>query len=132
MMMIKSDSAENHPDIEIYLKAVPAAAVEAWLKQRFSQVELLKQKRQIHHFLATHDGHEIPILVIEKAVKNFTSVLFESDQTPWQQDILCAREAYSHFNKEIRCIASSWSEGEEPDEWIAINEEGEEPIIWRI
>ncbi len=131
-MMTKSDSTATHPDIEIYLTAVPAEDVETWLNKHFSQVERVKQKRQVHHFLVTHQDHEIPVLVIEKAAKNFTSVLFESDQTPWLQDILCARDAHSHFNKEIRCIASSWSEGDEPDEWTAINEEGENSILWRL
>ncbi|MCW8885873.1 MAG: hypothetical protein OQK12_11560 [Motiliproteus sp.] len=131
-MMTKTNPEQRHPDIEIYLKAITASEVEAWLKKRFSIVSALKQKQQVSYFQVENDGNRIPVMVIEKAAKLYTSVLFESDQTPWVQDIDCAREAFNHFNQEVRCIASGWNEGDEPDEWYSISDRGEEKILWRL
>ncbi|OMH39202.1 hypothetical protein BGP75_04985 [Motiliproteus sp. MSK22-1] len=129
--MTKTSPQSNHPDIEIYLKSVPIEQIETWLKQRFDSIENLKQSRKVKHYLITHSDQQIPVMVVENASKAFSSILFESDASPWAQDIDCAREAYQYFSKETRCIASGWNDGDEPDEWIAIDSEGEKNIIWK-
>ncbi len=130
-MMTNTDKPQSHPDIEIYLKSVAPDQIESWLTQRFGNLEHLKHSRRVHQYQLAHSGHRIPVLVVENAAKAFSSILFESTETPWEQDIQCAREAFTHFGKEVRCIASGWNDGDEPDEWIAVTAEGESTIIWR-
>ena len=130
-MMTKTNTQSNHPDIEIYLKSVTIEQIEDWLRLRFGTIEPQKQSRKVKHFTVSYNEQTIPVMVVENASKAFSSILFESDTSPWAQDINCAREAFQHFAKETRCIASGWSDGDEPDEWVAIDSEGEKNIIWR-
>ncbi len=132
--MTKND-APAHPDIEIYIRSVTLQAIEDWLKLCFDQVQPSqpkagKQARKVHHYRVSNEGHAIAVMVVENATGAFSSVLFESDRSPWRKDIDCARQAFAHFVKEVRCIASGWNDGDEPDEWIAINDTGENTILW--
>lgn len=69
-----------------------------------------------------------------KAVGKWHSLLLESDTTPWEDDIACARAAFAALGVEIRCAPGGWQEEEaeeDADRWISINERGEEEIRWR-
>ncbi|MCE6983658.1 hypothetical protein EI534_41180, partial [Pseudomonas frederiksbergensis] len=71
---------------------------------------------------------------LPKAVSKWNSLYLESDQTPWADDIECARAAFAALNVEVRCAPGSWveEEGEEDaDRWIRISADGEEEITWR-
>lgn len=124
-------ASERHPDIEIYLKAQPVPQVEAWLQDRFGPLTAVAKNKQGCRYRLEIDGRTVPVMVIEKAAGNFTSVWFDSDRTPWARDIDCAREAHRHFQCETRCVASGWTDGDEPDEWWSITEAGEGKILWR-
>ncbi len=131
-------TTDAHPDIEIYIKAAPTAAVVDWLDQQFAEVETVKQQGKVNHYRVSWQGESIPVLVVEKAGGIYTSVYFESPHTPWQQDIDCARQAYEYFAEhtditglEVRCVPGSWQEGDDPDAWLAINADGEQAIQWQ-
>lgn len=121
------------PDIEIYLAGARPDAILAWLQQRFpeSTASALRPagKRQ-WRVQVSHGSHAIPVLVIEEAAPGFTSVWFDSPQTPWPDDISCAREAFAHFRIEVRATPGSWQEGDDPDLWWHIDAAGEGPIHW--
>lgn len=119
------------PDIEIYLHDTPATDVLAWLAARFPASNGKTRpagKKQWR--LSVRDGdQDIPVLVIEEASPGFTSVWFDSPHTPWADDISCAREAFTHFQREIRATPGSWAEGDDPDRWWHIQAHGEEGFI---
>ena len=101
-------TTERHPDIEIYLKGQPAERIEAWLQERLGPLRAGRRTRQGSHYQLEIDGQPVPVLVVEKAAGDFTSLWLNSDATPWLRDIDCAREANAYFQCEVRCIASGW------------------------
>lgn len=121
----------RYPDIEIYLKRIDSDAISRWLQQRFEQCSPLHQQGTSSHYRIAHGPHCISVLVVEKAQGIFTSLAFDSDQTPWPTDLDCAREAAVYFDCEVRCNASGWQEGDDPDEWLSISAEGEKLISWK-
>jgi len=123
---------ERHPDIEIYVKNRAVADIEAWLNNCFEQLSDISHKGLIHEYQATLNGESIPVLIHEKVVgKAWVSVWFNSDQTPWQKDLDCAVQASADMETQIRCIASGWNTGDEPDEWWKVENGNQEQIIWR-
>lgn len=121
------------PDIEIYLHHTPADAVLAWLQQRFPETAGTRArpagKKQWRLTLSAGD-QRIPVLVIEEASPGFTSVWFDSPHTPWNDDIACAREAHAHFKVEVRATPGSWQEGDDPDLWWRLDQDGEGQVHW--
>jgi hypothetical protein len=118
-------------DIEIYIAATPAAEALAWLATRFPDHEPPRPagKRQWQQRL--HHGEAVvQVLVIEDASPGFTSVWFNSPDTPWSSDMDCAREAFSHFGREVRATAGTWKEDADPDEWWCLSASGERLIQW--
>lgn len=120
----------QHPDIEIYIKQRPISAIESWLgtlgelSQAFSQ-------GAVHEYTLTVSGVQIPVMVHEKvAGKAWTSIWFKSDQTPWAVDLDCARVAAVALDTQVRCIASGWNTGDDPDEWWKIDQDEETLIQW--
>lgn len=120
---------QRHPDIEIYIKSCSVAEIEAWLTELGDRLVAGPSHEQSHEYFLHWEGIEIPLILQEKvAGKAWSSVWFKSDQTPWLKDIDCARLAASGLKTQIRCIASSWKTGDDPDEWWQV-EGGEEKLI---
>lgn len=121
------------PDIEIYLASTPASAVLDWLAARFPESAGDKPrpagKKQWKQVLRQGDTR-ITVLVIEDAAPGFTSVWFDSPDTPWADDIACAREAFAHFGTEVRATPGSWHEGDDPDLWWKLDASGESRLHW--
>ena len=122
---------ERHPDIEIYIKQQTVEQIVTWLQSRFADLTPTQKKGNTHHFKAQHEGHSIAVMLIYQAAKDFSSLWFDSSQTPWATDLDCARQAQQQLGTEIRCIASGWNEGDEPDEWWSVTNNGENKILWR-
>lgn len=121
------------PDIEIYLQRTSRDAVIGWLAARFpaSANSPTRPAGKKQWRLVLQDGdHPVPVLIIEDASPGFTSVWFNSPHTPWPDDRACAREAQAHFHNEVRATAGSWQEGDDPDLWWRINDEGEGLMQW--
>lgn len=120
------------PDIEIYLAGVSAEAALAWLQARFPEAPAQPRpagKKQWRTGVR-HDGHVIPVLLIEDAAPGFTSIWFDSAHSPWPDDMACAREAFAHFGCEVRATPGSWREGDDPDQWWYIGPRGEGLLQW--
>ena len=77
---------------------------------------------------------QIPVIWLPKAVGKWHSLLLDSDDTPWADDLECARAAFAALGVEVRCAPGGWDEEEseeEADHWIRISADGEENIVWR-
>lgn len=120
----------RQPDIEIYLRDASQQAVGEWLAQAIGSCSAWQQKGQT--FKCSAAG--IPVTWLPKAVGKWHCLLLESDATPWDDDLACARAAYQALGVEIRCAPGGWQEEEaveEADRWIRISNDGEEEIVWR-
>lgn len=121
----------NHPDIEIYIKNCKLDEVLQWLSERLDSVKATGSKGMLHQFSASYQGHKFAIAVHEKALgKAWISVWFQSNTTPWKVDLDCAREASAVLKAQVRCIASGWQEGDDPDEWWKVEEGQEVKMQW--
>lgn len=121
----------RHPDIEIYIKNSSVEAICAWLAKRFEQLEPIGRKGLLHQYQARYQGHDFEVLINERAIgKSWIIVWFQSDKTPWSIDLDCAREASTELHTQVRCIASGWQEGDDPDEWWRVDKGKEQKIKW--
>jgi hypothetical protein len=79
----------RQPDIEIYLKDadVDHKAIAAWLGAALGPCSDWVQKGQTYKCKAGN----VPVTWLPKAVGKWNSLYLESDQTPWDDDIACAR-----------------------------------------
>lgn len=120
----------RQPDIEIYLKDADQAAITAWLGQALGPCSDWQQRGQTFKCQAAG----IPVTYLPKAVGKWHSLLLESDATPWDDDLACARAAFAALSVEVRCSIGGWDEeqGEEDaDRWLKVNADGEQEFIWR-
>ncbi|MEO4046206.1 hypothetical protein AAFN46_03830 [Pseudomonas sp. CAU 1711] len=120
----------RQPDIEIYLKDADQDGITAWLNEAVGPCGEWRQHGQTFKCLAGG----IPVTFLPKAVGKWHSLLLESDASPWEDDLGCARAAFAALGVEVRCSIGGWSEeqGEEDaDRWIKVNAEGEQEFIWR-
>ncbi|MFT6916344.1 MAG: hypothetical protein ACJAWL_002678 [Motiliproteus sp.] len=122
---------DRHPDIEIYAKQCSIEKITLWLESVFERLDAKGKQGQSYRFIATHQNCSIPITVIDRAIKDYCSIWFDSPQTPWIRDLDCALQAQQQLDTEIRCIVSGWAEGDEPDEWWSVTELGESKIQWQ-
>ncbi|MGA6098891.1 hypothetical protein ACPESN_13620 [Stutzerimonas marianensis] len=119
----------RQPDIEIYLRDASQDAVTEWLSQAIGPCSPWQPKGQTFKCRAA----DIPVTWLPKAVGKWHCLLLESDATPWEDDVACARAAHAALNVEIRCAPGSWSEDEAEDaadRWVCINDEGEREVLW--
>ena len=120
----------RQPDIEIYLKDATHQKIAAWLCTALGECTEWEQKGQTWKC----NAGTVPVTWMPKAVGKWNSLYLESDQTPWEDDIACARDAFKALNVEVRCAPGTWVEedGEEDaDRWIRVSADGEEEITWR-
>lgn len=120
----------RQPDIEIYLKDADHKAIAAWLSQAIGPVSEWRQQGQTFKCRAG----DVPVTWLPKAVGKWHSLYLESATTPWDDDLACARAAFTALEVEVRCAPGGWDEEESvetADRWIRISSDGEEEIIWR-
>jgi hypothetical protein len=120
----------RQPDIEIYLKDAELPAVTAWLEQAIGPCTPWQTRGQTSRCRAG----AIPVTWLPKAVGRWSSLLLESDQTPWEDDLTCAKAAFAALGVQVRCAPGSWSEeqGEtDADRWLKVTAEGVSEIQWR-
>ncbi|MCO4838098.1 MAG: hypothetical protein KC426_08435 [Oceanospirillaceae bacterium] len=123
-------------DIEIYVKSVSPDAVKAWLETVTVSLDVQSSNPKRQAYWATFadavqdQQKEFEIIVLNKVQSNFSSIWFNTKNTPWATDKACAQAAFAHFNSAIRCVVSGWQEGDSPDQWLHIDSEGEEVIDW--
>jgi hypothetical protein len=73
---------------------------------------------------------EFEVIVLNKVESNFISVWFNTHKTPWADGKACALDAFTHFQSNVCCVASSWQEGDAPDQLLNIGVQGENTIDW--
>ena len=109
---------ERFPDIEIYLMKAEAAAVKEWLNSALGE-----------------QFSGMDVFFTEQAEKNFSSLWFKQNRTPWLTDLDCARIAHAALGCEIRCSDSGWQEKEGDDQsgqgWIKLIRGEEKSFIWK-
>lgn len=122
----------RHPDIEIYVKGRTLDEIQSWLSSHTNELNITSSKGQIHEIDLLFGEHWVPVMIHEKvAGKAWTSVWFKTNQSPWAQDLACARAASAEMDTQVRCIANGWEEGDDPDEYWKIENQTEEKIQWR-
>ena len=117
------------PDIEIYLLKAEADAVKNWLSNALvtsSAIEELSQSKQGIEWRAGN----MEILFTANASKNFASLWFKTNQTPWDDDLACAKAAHEALQLEVRCSKAGWQEGDEGPGWIKLIRGEEKPLDW--
>lgn len=122
---------ERFPDIEIYLLKAEASAVKAWLEQALGEpVHALTE----HHWQCHYEGRTMDVFFNPNAEKNFTSLWFKQNYTPWLTDLDCGRAAHQALAIEVRCTDSSWQEEEGEENaggWIKLIRGEEKSIDWQ-
>lgn len=99
---------DRQPDIEIYVKQVALDSILEWLTHHF-EITLQQPIASTSRLSLVFDGQPVACNIVEKAAKGgYTSIWFKTNQTPWATDEECAREAFKHFNSEIRCSVGGW------------------------
>jgi hypothetical protein len=124
----------RQPDIEIYLKDADQPAVTDWLTQALGTCSQWRQQGQTYKCQVEHNGTAIPVTWMPKAVGKWNSLLLESDATPWEDDLGCAKAAAEALAVEVRCAPGSWDEAqgeEDADRWMKVTSAGIEEIVWR-
>jgi hypothetical protein len=115
-------------DIEIYIKNIGAPAAEQWLQAMGWQTEALILNRTTTKIVVNTGDKSFTVLAVSSG--KFTSVWFQSDQTPWASDLECARQAWQHFGKEVRSSQGGWQEDNKDDRWWQLDDSGETLIDW--
>ncbi|ANI16856.1 MULTISPECIES: hypothetical protein [Pseudomonas] len=124
----------RQPDIEIYLKDADQAAVGAWLAEALGPCSEWRRQGETFKCLADSPSGMIPLTWLPQAVGKWHSLFIDSDATPWDDDLACARAANAALGVEVRCAPGGWSEeqGEEDaDRWLKVTAEGVAEITWR-
>ncbi len=121
----------NFPDIEIYVKNLRVSEINIWLDKFFGVSLISKVGSTTLVHLSNPEG-ELKCRILENAAEpNFTSIYFSPNKTEWETDLECAKDAFGHFQLEVRCSASSWTENsQEGEDWFKINSEGTHRIKW--
>lgn len=124
----------NLPDIEIYVRDAGVEDLRRWLEQRLGTLQAEPSRGAMSRFVVESNGVAIPVRITTGAVgKAWTSVWLDSPDTPWADDLACARDCFAVLGREVRCAAGGWDEetGEDPDAFIKVDAEGEMPIRWQ-
>lgn len=118
------------PDIEIYLKDASPEAVHKWLQEVFTRCSEWQKQGSV--VSCQCDGFRVSWY--QKAFGSWHSLLFSSANTPWPDDLACARTAFSALNVEIRCAPGGWQEADgeqDADRWIKVSAQGVQEFLWR-
>jgi hypothetical protein len=118
--------SERFPDIEVYLLKAEASEVHAWLCTHFDLVEEQKSSPKSVQWLV--DSTEV--LFTLKSNKNFASLWFKQNKTPWNNDLECGRALHTALGKEVRCSKAAWQEGDEGPAWTKIINGEEKDLDW--
>ncbi|GGN35344.1 MULTISPECIES: hypothetical protein [Marinomonas] len=120
-------------DIEVYVLSCPTENIITWLEASFTLVKKSTSGPLCSKLTLLWQGNEVEVTILEQAAgKRFTSIWFDSDKTPWEDDITCAKQVFKALDCEVRCNFQGWEEegNQDPDLWWRINHHGEGPFIW--
>ncbi len=129
-----STTDQRPPDIEIYIRSCSIETIQQWLSHAFDEVSpLVNLSPSTFEADCGLANQRCQILIHEKAAgKQYTSVWFKQNHTPWIDDLACAQSAAAHMKTEVRCANGGWQEGANEDEsWWKVTEEGQTLTAWR-
>ena len=128
---MSNDSLSYLDDLEIYLKNDDVDAIAGWLESAFTHFELTGKSKKGCKFRCGQNALTGKGMVVLNAGRTgFTSIWIDSKDTPWANDVEMGRAAFVALNSEVRCVESAWSKGDDPDQWLQINAQGEQIIQW--
>lgn len=122
-------SIETYPDIEIYLACADIARINAWLEAAINAPALQPQGKLRWRTRGSHQGRDIPVLLVSRAADEFSSLWIDSPASPWVTDSDCARGAASALGCEVRCSLGGWHPGDDPDRFLQLLPDGSENVI---
>lgn len=120
---------ERYPDIEIYLAPANVERISAWLETTITAPALKPHGKLRWRTQGSHQGHDIPVLLVARAADEFASLWIDSAASPWATDGDCARAAASALDCEVRCSLGGWHPGDDPDRFLQVLPDGSETII---
>ncbi len=118
--------SERFPDIEVYVLKAEASDISAWLSAQFADVSEQKSNAKSTQWLV--DG--IEVLYTLKSNKNFASLWFKQNTTPWNNDLECGRALHAALGNEVRCSKAAWQEGDEGPAWTKLIHGEEKDLDW--
>lgn len=118
--------SERFPDIEIYLLKAEVSEIHTWLCSQFDVVEEQKSSPKSVQWLV--DGTEV--LLTLNSNKNFASLWFKQNKTPWNNDLECGRALHTALGKEVRCSKAAWQDGDEGPAWTKLIHGEEKDLDW--
>ncbi len=118
-------------DIEIYVRDAPIPAIQAWVGSVFGPAQWQRRGSAICTRIPRGQG-DLPIKLFPEAFRGFCCILFESADTPWTDDLECARDARQALGGEVRCTVGGWSEEDDPEDewWWRLDDRGEQKVRW--
>jgi hypothetical protein len=118
--------SERFPDIEVYILKAEASEIQTWLQTQFDQVSELKASAKS----TLWQVDETQVLFTLNSNKNFASLWFKQNKTPWNNDLECGRALHAALNKEVRCSNAAWQEGDEGPAWTKLIHGEEKDLDW--
>lgn len=117
-------------DLEIYLLKPDEAALQQWLTDALGDLQADTDNGPTRRW--THTDSGMRIIFTPKADGNFGCLWFKTNNTPWADDLACARAAHAALAVEVRCASSEWSESLSDDTpaWIKLIRGEEKPFHW--
>lgn len=121
----------RHPDIEIYLPTEDSQQIIDWLASVFEQLEVTHRGNKGNlRGSAVLKGSTTEFMWLPRAEGNFGSLWFKQNNTPWDTDLDCARQAHQELELSVRCAPAGWQDGEPEDLWVQIKNGREEKGGW--
>lgn len=118
--------SERFPDIEIYTLKPESNDLLNWLKTHFRHVEEVASTDKTVLWIV--DG--IDVLLTLNSNKNFASLWFKKNETPWDNDLECGRSLHAALGKEVRCSNAAWQEGDSGPAWTKLIHGEEKDLDW--
>ncbi len=126
-----TESTEIQPDVEIYAKRVAIRDILEWITHYFS-IDEQKTVGSTLKVTLTRNGTSMTCTIAENVAKGgYTSIWFDSSNTPWRTDEECAQQAFDHFQVEIRCSVNGWTpENGDTGGWYRFTGSGKTVVNW--
>jgi len=127
------------PDIEIYVKDAQFQQILDWLNLYFKGIEfpgkaahLYANGKPVRGTLGQAENKLELVITPKAAGKDFTSLWFKQNLTPWENDEQCALSLLEQADIEIRCSAAGWEEDEaiNSEQWWLLRRDEKKRINW--
>lgn len=118
-------------DIEIYIKEIDLKTLSELLNQILGQCSDWQRVGTCYKS-QTFNMH-IPITWYPKAIGSWHCLHFDSNQTPWSDDLACAQAMSKALNIEVRCSVDSWDESHDKQDelWYKVLPQDTTKIQWK-